>query len=251
MISISKKTLIIGVVAVVILVVLLLLFVGQSVVATSASSQRKIPIYRVDTKEKKIAITFDASWGNQNTKEITELLKKYNAHSTFFLVGDFIDKYPSDVQMFLDGGHEIGGHSQTHPDMTKIAESEVLSELKTVKDKITKLSGQESILFRAPYGAYNDLLLEKCEELGLYCIQWDVDSIDWQNPSVDTICNRVLSKVQNGSIILFHNNSENVVAALEVLLPQLTKQGYSLVKVSDLIYQDSYFIDSQGTQKQK
>lgn len=251
MITIPKKWLILSVIVVVILIVILLLFVGQSVVSTASSSQRKIPIYRVDTKEKKIAITFDASWGNQNTKEITDLLKKYNAHSTFFLVGDFIDKYPDDVQIILDSGNEIGGHSQTHPDMTKISEEEILSELSVVKEKITKLSGQESILFRAPYGAYNNLLIEKCEELNLHCVQWDVDSIDWQNPDVDTICNRVLSKVQNGSIILFHNNSENVVASLEVLLPKLAEQGYTMVKVSDLIYKDNYFVDTQGVQKQK
>ena len=103
-------------------------------------------------------------------------------------------------------------------------------------------------VFRPPYGDYNNLLLERAENFGLYTIQWDVDSLDWKNLSANEIALRVISKVQNGSIILCHNNGLHTAESLPLIFADLKAKGYEFVKISDLIYKENYKMANDGTQ---
>ncbi|MBQ7953634.1 MAG: deacetylase, partial [Clostridia bacterium] len=114
--------------------------------------------------------------------------------------------------------------------------------------KIKDITGQKEVLFRAPYGEYNDLLVKTCEDTGRFCIQWDVDSLDWKGITADMIVKRVTEKIKNGSIVLLHNGAENTAEALPQLLCELKNAGYEFVTVSDLIYKDNYYIDHTGMQ---
>ena len=114
--------------------------------------------------------------------------------------------------------------------------------------KIKDITGQEEVLFRAPYGEYNNLLVQTCKDTGRFCIQWDVDSLDWKGLTSDMIVERVCRKVKNGSVILLHNGAENTAKALPELLCNLKNEGYEFVTVSDLIYKDNYIIDQTGMQ---
>lgn len=211
-------------------------------------STRKVPIYSVETEQKQVAITFDAAWGADKTQQIVDVLKQYNVSATFFLVGFWVDEYPEEVKMISDAGLEIGTHSENHPDMTKLDEETMKQELVSSVEKIEKLTNKKVELFRAPFGSYNDTLLEQAETLGLKTIQWDVDTLDWKGLTAMQMCTRVIDKVKNGSIILMHNNSDNIIDGLKMILDRLTMQGYKVSSVGELIYHENYNIDRNGIQ---
>lgn len=209
---------------------------------------RKVPIYSVATEEKKVAISFDAAWGADKTEEILAILDEFDVNATFFLVGFWVDDYTDMVKKIDEAGCEIGTHSNTHPDMVKLDKESVKKELTTSIEKIEAITGKEVTLFRAPFGSYNNQLLDTAEELGLKTIQWDVDTLDWKGLSASEINNRVLSKVQNGSIILMHNNSDNVLDGLRLILTTLKNKSYEVCSIGELIYQDNYTVDRNGVQ---
>jgi polysaccharide deacetylase family sporulation protein PdaB len=209
---------------------------------------KKVPIYSVKTESKKVAISFDAAWGADKTKDIMSILKKYNANATFFLVGFWIDKYPELVEEIDKQGFEVGSHSNTHPDFTKLSKDQMTLELTTTNDKIKSLTGKSPSVFRFPFGAYNNASIDVVESLGLKAIQWDIDSLDWKGIPASQICKNVLTKVKNGSIILCHNNSDHIVEALPTILSTLTERGFEITCVSNLIYKENYCINSQGIQ---
>ncbi len=218
-------------------------------VGVVANTDRRIPIYCVETEKKQVALSFDAAWGNDDTETLINILKEYNAKATFFVVGAWVDKYPESVKALSDAGHQVMNHSNTHPYMTKIDTSQKLDEIKSCNKKIYDITGVTPTLFRPPYGDYDNATIEAVESLGMYTIQWDVDSLDWKDSATsDSICKRVTSKVKNGSIVLFHNDADCTPAALPNILGCLKDEGYEFVFISDLIYKDNYEIKHDGTQ---
>ncbi len=210
---------------------------------------KKIPIYSVETEKKQVAISFDAAWGSDKTLRILKLCDDYNVKATFFLVGFWIDANPDLVKEISLRGHEIGTHSETHPQMTKLSTYDKRKELTSSIAKITSITGEQVCLFRAPFGDYNDDLLLVCESLNLFAIQWSKDSLDWKGLSGVEIANR-LSTMEQGDIILCHNNSEHILTALPLIFQCAQSKGLEFVKISDLIYHKNYVIDNTGRQKQ-
>ena len=210
---------------------------------------RKIPIYSVDTSENKIAISFDAAWGADKTREIMSICDSYGIKATFFLVGFWVEEYPDMVKEIYNNGFEIGLHSNTHPDMTKLSKKEIKQELETNISLIEELTGFRPKLFRPPYGYYNNDLIEVCESMGISCIEWSVDSLDWKGLSGGEIATRILNRIKPGSIILCHNNSDHILDALPIILDRLKLQGYTVGCIGDLVYKDNYIIDRAGVQK--
>lgn len=215
---------------------------------TVSSASRKLPIYSVETAEKKIAVTFDAAWSAEDTDEIIGILDKHNAKATVFAVGDWVEKNPDAIKKFYDAGHEIGNHSDTHASFSTVSREEVKKEITACNNKIKAITGENPMVVRAPGGDYDNKSIEVAESLDMKMIQWDVDSLDWKLLSVDEMYERVTSKVQNGSILLFHNGVENTPEALDKILTKLEKDGYEFVTVSELIYCDNYEIDHTGKQ---
>jgi len=165
------------------------------------------------------------------------------------VVGQWVDKYPESVKALSDAGHEIMNHSDTHPHMSKLTREEMRREINSCNDKIEAITGVRPTLFRPPYGEYCDTLIEVLNEMGMYCMQWDVDSLDWKDPPPDKICSRVCGSVKNGSIVLFHNAAKNTPAALPTLLEQLQSSGYTIVPISQNIYYENFAIDHEGCQR--
>ena len=222
------------------------LVAGQYV--SSASVTKKLPIYSVLTDKKEVAITFDAAWTNQDTEELIKILKKHKATATFFIVGDWADKFPESVKAFYDAGHTIANHSDTHKAFSKCSREEIRKEIVNCNEKLEKIIGEKITLVRAPSGDYTRESLEVAESLGMQTIQWNCDSLDYTKISTDEIVNRVVNGTQNGAIILFHNGVENTAEALDRVLTEFEKQGYSFVSVNDLIYKDNYHLDHTGKQ---
>ncbi len=219
--------------------------------ATYFDKGRKLPIYSVQTEENKVAISFDAAWGADKTREIMSVCKDYGVNATFFLVGFWIEKYPDMVKEIYNNGFEIGIHSNTHPDMTKLNKVQMREELETNIKLVEELTNFRPKLFRPPYGYYNNNLIEVCEELGLSCIEWSVDSLDWKGLSASEIAGRVTSRAKNGSIVLFHNNSDNIIDGLKMVLEYFKCNQTQTVPIGELIYYDNFMINSQGTQIKK
>lgn len=246
----KKNTLKSAVVIAIIAILLSINFMGgTSAMVYYNQVPRLIPIYNVETKEKKVAITFDSAWGADKTLKILETLKEYNATGTFFLVGFWVDEYPDMVKAIAEQGVEIATHSNTHPDFAKLTESQMRSELSTSMEKITNITGKEVKLFRSPYGSYNNTSISVAESLGLKTIQWNIDTLDWKGLNGSEMLNRVLKKISNGSIILCHNNSDYIIEGLTLILDKLTSMGYEFVSVGDLILKENYYIDNLGVQR--
>ena len=209
---------------------------------------KKLPIYCVKTDEKKIAITFDAAWSADDTDELIEIMEKFNAHCTFFAVGDWLDKNPKEAKRLFDAGNEIANHSNTHPAFSKLSKDKVKEEIAACNEKIKAITGKDNRLLRAPSGDYDNKSVEAAEELNMKMIQWSIDSLDWKKLSSEEMTARLVSKAENGAIMLFHNGVKNTPSAFYEVLKKLTDEGYSFVTVSELIYWDNYKIDSTGRQ---
>ena len=225
-----------------------LYFAFTTPLQATAAKQRKLPIYSVAKQEKQIAISFDCAWGVEYTDKILDELDRHNVKCTWFAVEFWVEKYPEYAKKIVERGHELGTHSKTHPYMSKLSKTEMLEELKSSCSVIQKTTGVAPTLFRPPYGDYNDLLIETCEGLNLYPIQWDVDSLDWKNLSATEISLRIINGAQAGSIILCHNNGLHTAEALPMIFSTLQNRGYTFVPIGQLIYKTNYTVDHTGKQ---
>ena len=219
---------------------------GTDKAVAASAGERRIPIYSVDTTEKKVSISFDAAWGNEQTKSLLETLDKYKVKATFFLVGDWVRKYPDDVKAIANAGHDVGNHSNTHPYMTQIGIDKMKEEIESCSADIEQLIGKKPTLFRPPYGDYDNNVVDTVNNLGMYCVQWDVDSLDWKGLSKEEMCSRIKNNIQSGSIVLMHNGGENTPDALPSIIETIREMGYEIVPISELLLKGEYRTDHTG-----
>jgi len=223
---------------------------AEDVVSVIAGG-RLVPIYAVDTPEKIIALSFDATWGSTRTPQILQILDEHQIKTTFFLTNIWIKQYPQLAKEIGERGHEIGLHTANHPRLTDLEESKIKKELIDNAQLITEVTGQKPYLFRPPFGAYNNLVINTATDLNLMTIQWSVDSLDWQNLTAEAMYERITKKIHQGAIVLFHNDGASTPEALKRLLTYFKEEGYKVVPISELIYKENYYIDHQGIQKVK
>ncbi|HHT87724.1 MAG TPA: polysaccharide deacetylase family protein [Clostridiales bacterium] len=245
----------IGIVVLSILVVagIAVKFLPDAITVSNIGRRRDLPIYCVATDEKKVALSFDAAWGNEDTQKILDILAKHNVKVTFFMTGGWVSKYPDDVKKIAAAGHDLGNHSESHKHMTSLSEQECKDEIMKVHNRVKELTGVEMDLFRPPYGDYNNMVVGVARDCGYYTIQWDVDSLDWKDYGADSIIRKCTEnkKLGNGSIILMHNGAKYTPEALERVILGLKEKGYELVPISQLIYRSDYTIDYEGRQHKK
>ena len=212
------------------------------------SGKRELPIYCVNRDDNVISISFDAAWGGDKTLGILDLLDEYNIKTTFFLVDIWTQKYPELVKEIVARGHEIGNHSTSHPQMSKLNETQIAKELNTQADNVLAIAGVRPVLFRPPYGDYNNRVITTARAQGFVPIQWSVDSLDWKNRGAQEIINRA-TKVKSGDIVLFHNDSQYILDALPAVLKYYAENGYSVVPISEILLTGETTIDIQGRQQ--
>jgi len=231
--------------------ILLAVHLGDTAVAaSSAYGDRELPIYSVETDEMKIAISFDAAWGAEDFNKIMEILDKHEIKTTFFMTGEWVEKYPDCVKYLVEKGHDLGNHSATHPDMTTLSKEKQKEQILSVHNAVKELTGYEMELFRPPYGAYNNDVIRTCYEVGYFPIQWDVDSLDWKDYEAQRIISNVCEheSLGAGSIILCHNGAKYTAEALDEMLTNLKNQGYEIVPISELIIREDFHMDVTGMQ---
>ncbi|MBR0375400.1 MAG: polysaccharide deacetylase family protein [Firmicutes bacterium] len=228
---------------------LLLFLLTRSAWLPAASSSRLLPVYEVDTDQPFVAVSFDASWGAEHTQDILDVLDSYGVKTTFFLVNLWLEDYPEQAKEIVARGHEIGLHSATHPDMAKLSRQQMEGELNDNYALIEETTGITPVLFRPPYGSYNDELIAASFEAGFTPVQWSVDSLDWQDLSADEIFRRVTSDIHAGDIVLFHNNGLHTAEALPRILDYFQQQGLQVVPLSRMLRQDDWYVDVNGVQR--
>lgn len=226
----------------------MLYIVNNPAVAGATATVRQLPIYCVQRDYKVVSLTFDAAWGNEDTQTLIDILGKYNIKATFFVVGQWVDKYPESVKALSDAGHEVMNHSNDHAHFNSLSSDQVISNITACNEKIAEVTGTTPTLFRPPYGEYDDHVISAVRSMGMEPIQWDVDSLDWKEIPADQITERVTSRVKPGSIVLFHNAALHTPEALPGIIESLIKEGYSFVPVSQLILSGNYTIDHTGRQ---
>ena len=210
------------------------------------------PIHCVDREDKKISLTFDVNWAeNDYLYEILDLLDENNVKATFFIMGKWVIYPEGNREKLIEihkRGHEIGNHSYVHPDFKNIGKERIIEEVKKTEEIIEKEVGVKTNLFRFPSGSYSQESLSVIHGLQYKSIQWDVDSVDWKGESKEREYKKVIDNIKGGSILLYHNNGKHTVENLKEIIPKLKSEGYEFVKISDIIYENSYEIDDNGKQ---
>lgn len=239
---------------VLLLVVLFYTFFKSDMGAFNNNVKSKaMPIYKVETENKNISITFDVNWcENDYLYDILDVLDKYDVKATFFIMGKWV-VYPEEnlekLKEIYNRGHEIGNHSYIHPDFTNIDKERMKREIEETESIIMREIGVKTTLFRFPSGSFNENSVNEVKDLGYIPIQWSADSVDWKNLSLEKEYNKIIKEIDDGGIMLFHNNGKYTADNLDKLIPKLKGEGYEFVKVGELIYKDNYLIDDNGIQR--
>lgn len=225
----------------------------NAITVSNIGRKRDLPIYSVDTDDNKVAITFDAAWGNEDTQTILDILAKHDVKVTFFMTGEWIRKYPEDVKKIVAAGHDVGNHSENHKQMSRLTEQQCKDEIMKAHKRVKELTGIDMDLFRPPYGDYNNMVVGTARDCGYYTVQWDVDSLDWKDYGVDSIVKKCTEhkNLGKGSIILMHNGAKYTPDALDRIIVGLKDKGFELVPISQLIHRGEFTIDHTGRQFEK
>ncbi|MPM02094.1 hypothetical protein SDC9_48339 [bioreactor metagenome] len=151
--------------------------VNHPAIVGTAVAVRQLPIYCVQRDQKVVSLSFDAAWGNEDTGKLIEILGKYNVKATFFVVGQWVDKYPESVKALHDAGHEVMNHSSTHAHFSTLTADQITADITACNEKIAAVTGVTPTLFRPPYGEYDDHVVTSVRAMGMEPIQWDVETL--------------------------------------------------------------------------
>lgn len=216
----------------------------------SAPLRNELPIYSVETDQPVVALTFDAAWGDEDLDDILTILSEHQAKATFFVSGDWVDKYPDAIQSIHANGHELANHGTNHKHMPQLSEEDMMTEIMECHQRVYALTGVTMTAFRAPYSDWNDSVVAAAKSCGYSSINQNVDSVDWKDYGAESIIQTVMQDpdLGNGAIILLHNGATYTRDALDELLTRLEAAGYRFETISDLVYTTDYTIDHTGRQ---
>ena len=190
----------------------------------------------------------NCDWNADDIDNILKTLEENNVKITFFMVGDWIEKYPEAAKKISQAGHEIGNHSYSHPHVNNLTLEKNIEEIKKCNQLIESITGTKCTLYRGPYGEYNNTVIEAAKQENCSTIQWNLDTLDYKNLTAEEMWNRI-EKISSGDIVLMHNGTEHTADSLQSIIQKIKAKGLSIVKVSELIYQSNYYIDINGVQK--
>ena len=146
---------------------------------------------------------------------------------------------------------KYGSHSDTHPHVNNLSYEKNIEEIENSNNRLEKVIGKRTNLYRAPYGEYNNTVIQAAQDKGYFTIQWSLDTLDYKGLTGEEMWNRLNNKLKSGDIILMHNGTKHTADSLDMIIKNIKQQGYEIVPISELIYQDNYKINSAGTQISK
>ncbi|QEK13431.1 polysaccharide deacetylase family protein [Crassaminicella thermophila] len=233
----------------IIVLLIILSLIGCLYLSNTTYFKTHIAIFLIDSKQiikygpknqKVIALTFDDGPHPRFTPQILDLLKKYDAKATFFVLGRHVELYPTVIKRAVAEGHEIGNHTYTHIDIKNTSLKKLQNEFEKTQNIIFSVTGIKPKIFRPPFGFCTEKVIKLANQNDCKIILWSnhQDSKDWSNPGVQKIIKKTLSNVENGDIILLHDYVEGpsqTIEALKTILPELKNRGYEFVTISKLI----------------
>lgn len=192
------------------------------------------PIYRGNPEKPMVSFLINVAWGNEYLSSMLATLKKHHVSASFFLEGNWVKKNPDLAKIIVDAGHEVGNHSYSHPDLKRLSAARTRDELVRTNEVIKATTGVSSEWFAPPSGSYREETVKIADELKMKTVMWTVDTIDWQKPSPETLIQRVMGKVGNGSLILMHP-TEATAKSLDRLITLIEQKGLEIDTVSKLM----------------
>lgn len=225
--------------------------VGERLMTASASvNGTEYPIYSVECRDPRIALSFQVKGSNENLRKIEKVLEKNQVKATFFVDGAWAKAYPEDVRNLIEGGHDLGSSGKEYREMTALSQRACRNQIRQLHESIREKFGYEMELFSLPYGRYDNRVIQSIYACGYYPVCWSVDTMDWKNYGKQDIISRVTEHedLKNGAIIRWNTNGKYTVEALEQVLKILREKGYEVVPVSRLIYRENFYMDSSGRQ---
>ena len=188
----------------------------------------------IDPDQKMIALTFDDGPG-AGTRRILSALDAADGRATFFMVGNRVEDYAETARKVAAQGSEIGTHTWSHPNLTKLSAAQVRRELERSMDVIERTTSARPTVLRPPYGSVNSTVRQVCVELGLAIANWNIDPEDWRVRDAQKVYRHIMNNARDGAIVVCHDLYPETAAALEMAIGELVERGYLLVTVSELL----------------
>lgn len=192
------------------------------------------PVPAIDPNKPMLALTFDDG-PSKHTERLLDYFAQYGGNGTFFVVGNVAWGKPETLQRIISEGHELGGHSWDHTQLTSLDRKGIRSQLTKTQNLIYEHTGFKSCIMRPPYGSVNATVKEVAKGEGISLINWSVDTLDWEYRNADKVFDSVMSQAKDGAIILLHDLHATTVDAMERVIPALIAEGYQLVTVTELL----------------
>lgn len=196
------------------------------------------PVYKGNPDKPMVSFIINVAWGNEYLSGMLATLKRHNVSATFFLEGRWVKNNPELARMIMDAGHEVGNHSYTHPDMKVISSAKAREEIQKTNDVIEATMDEKMrnpiTWFAPPSGSYRDEIVKIAAQEKLGTVMWTVDTVDWKKPSPEQLISRVLSKVDNGALILMHP-TDSTEKSLDRLITGIKQKNLQIGTVSELL----------------
>ncbi|MEH7094598.1 polysaccharide deacetylase family protein [Neobacillus vireti] len=192
------------------------------------------PIYKGHPDKPMVSFIINVAWGNEYLSDMLATLKRHNVSATFFLEGNWTKKNPELAKMIVSAGHEVGNHSYSHPDMSKLTAEKAKEQMIKTNEIIEAATGEKSVWFAPPSGSYRDETVKIAQNLNMKTVMWTVDTVDWRKPTPDVLINRVISKIDKGSMVLMHP-TESTAKSLDRLITLIEKKNLHIGTVSELM----------------
>ncbi|RLL45361.1 hypothetical protein D8M04_10935 [Oceanobacillus piezotolerans] len=195
------------------------------------------PIYRGHPEKEMVALLINVSWGTEYIPDILKILNEHKVKASFFIEGKWAKENAELVMMIKEQGHVIGNHAYNHPDMARISNQNIMEQITQTNDILSAITGEKPKWFAPPSGSFNDQVVQTAHHLDMETILWTVDTIDWKNPSINVMIDRVNDKVHNGATILMHP-TEVIANGLDELIQILKDSGYRIGTIDKLLSEE-------------
>ncbi|MEH7335579.1 polysaccharide deacetylase family protein [Neobacillus drentensis] len=192
------------------------------------------PIYKGNPDKPMVSFIINVAWGNEYLSQMLATLKEHHISTSFFLEGNWVKNNPELAKMIVSAGHEVGNHSYSHPDMKRLTAAQARQQLIRTNEVIEAATGEKVEWFAPPSGSYRDETIKVANELHMKTVMWTVDTIDWQKPSPEVLINRVITKIDNGSMVLMHP-TESTAKSLDRLITLIEQKNFKIGTVSELM----------------
>lgn len=195
--------------------------------------------YKGDPAKKELYLTFDNGYENGYTAKVLDVLKKEKVPATFFVTGHYLESEPELVKRMAKEGHIVGNHSWSHPDLTQKSEEQIREELEKVRAKTEELTGiKEMAYLRPPRGIFSERTMAIAKEQGYTHVFWSLAYVDWktdQQKGAQYAYDNIMKQIHPGAILLLHSVSKDNAEALEKVIKDLKKEGYTFKSLDDLV----------------